>query len=270
MIVDTIDNSLANMLESLYSTGILASNIFHDIGVLNVGDSVTLGGKELTILGFINSLPGTFSIPTLDKFAVANTGIIEDINYTVLSRSVLVKTANRQPESIVDAIAESIPKNMTQSYTAATMSSAMLKFAKSASVSQIAENVMNLLFVASIVSFVFAIATIGVMAYNDAIERRRLDALLRIRGVTRWQLLDMILSEALTFFLFSLIIGFFAGFVMASGYTAYFSAAFPIHAFPSISYVLLIQLLSLLAVYLLAFIIPSISAMRKTSRFHAY
>jgi ABC-type antimicrobial peptide transport system permease subunit len=268
-LVSNLDSSLMSMLKSLNDRGVLVSDVFREIGVLNYGDTVTLEDKELVIMGFLENLPGTLSIPTLEKFAVADAEVIEGINYTVLSRSVLVKTTDRQPEWVVNAMAESMPENMTQLYTVATMSSAMSRFASKMSVSQIVENVMTLLFVASLASFVFAIAAIGVMAYNDAVERRRLDALFRIRGVTRLQLLNMILSEALTFFLFSCIVGLFTGFVMACGYTAYFSATFPIYASPSISYALLIQLLSLFAVYLLVFLIPSISAMRKSAYFHA-
>lgn len=269
-LVGGIDSSLISALKSLNGAGILVSNFFYDIGVLNNGDLVKLEDKELMVMGFIKNLPGTLSIPTLEKFAVADIKVIEDVNYTVIFRSVLVKTGDSQPEEIVNYIAESVPDNMKQLYTAATMSSAMTKFSYRMSISQIAEDVMTLLFVASLVSFTFAITTIGVMAYNDAIERRRLDALLRIRGVTRLQLLNMILSEALTFFLFSFIVGLFTGYVMASGYTTYFSVTFPIKASPGVSYELLIQLLSLLAVYLLAFLAPSVYAMRKTARFHAH
>lgn len=269
-LVDGIDSSLMSISKSLNDTGILVSDFFRDIGVLNHGDSVRLKDKELIVMGFVKNLPGTLSIPTLEKFAVTDVKVIEDVNYTVLFRSVLVKTGDRQPEEIVNDIAENMPENMKQLYIVATRSSAMTKFSHRMSISQIAEDVMTLLFVASLVSFAFAITAIGVMAYNDAIERRRLDALLRIRGVTRLQLLNMILSEALTFFLFSFIVGFFTGFVMASGYTTYFSAAFPIYASPSVSYELLIQLFSLLAVYLLIFLVPSIYAMRKTARFHVH
>lgn len=268
-LVNNIDSSLIGMLKSLDDKGILASDVFREIGVLNYGDSVTLQDKELVIMGFIKVLPGTLSVPVLEKFAVADVKAIEDVNYTVLSRSVLLKTLNRQPESVVNAITENMPKNMTQLYTVATMSSAMLRFTSRIPVSQIVENVMSLLFVASLVSFAFAIAAIGIMAYNDATERRRLDALFRIRGVTRLQILNMILSEALTFFLFSFVVGLLTGFVMASGYTAYFSTTLPISASPSISYVLLIELLSLLAVYLLVFLLPSVYAMRKAAYLHA-
>lgn len=269
-LVDGIDSSLMSILKSLNDTGILVSDFFRDIGVLNHGDLVKLEDKELMVMGFIKNLSGTLSIPTLEKFAVADVKVIEDFNYTILFRSVLVKTGDRQPEEMVNDIAENMPEDMKQLYTAATRSSAMTKFSHRMSISQIAEDVMTLLFVASLVSFAFAIAAIGVMAYSDAIERRRLDALLRIRGVTRSQLLNMILSEALTFFLFSFIVGFFTGFVMANGYTAYFSATFPICASPSISYGLLIQMFSLFAVYLLVFLVPSFYAMRKTPRFHVH
>lgn len=269
-LVDGIDSSLINALKSLNGAGILVSDFFYDIGVLNNGDLVKIEDKELIIIGFIKNLPGTLSIPTLERFAVADVKVIENVNYTVLSRSVLVKIGPRQPEEVVNNIAESVPDNMKQLYTAATRSSAMTKFSHRMSISQIAEDVMTLLFVASLVSFAFAVTAVGVMAYNDAIERRRLDALLRIRGVTRLQLLNMILSEALTFFLFSFIVGFFTGFVMASGYTAYFSAPFPVAASPAIFHGLLIQLLSLLAVYLLVFLVPSVYAMRKTARFYVH
>lgn len=269
-LVDKIDSSLMSMLKSLNDNSILVSDVFREIGVLNKLDSVALEDKELVVIGFINNLPGTLTIPALEKFAVADATVIENITYTILSRSILVKTTGYQPELVVNAIAENMPENMTQLYTAATMSSAAAKFAQTTSVSQIAENVTTLLLVSSLVSFAFAITAIGVMAYNDAIERRKLNALFRIRGVTRLQLLNVILSEALTFFLFSFIVGFLAGFAMASGYTAYFSATFLVHASPSISHELLIQLFSLFAVYLFVFIIPSVFAMRKTVQFYAH
>jgi membrane protein implicated in regulation of membrane protease activity len=77
-------------------------------------------------------------------------------------------------------------------------------------------------------------------------------------------------SSDLTFFLISLLIGLFTGFAMASGYTAYFSATFPIHASPIVSFELPLQLLLLLSVYLLVFLAPSIYAMKKPIRVHAH
>jgi ABC-type antimicrobial peptide transport system permease subunit len=146
----------------------------------------------------------------------------------------------------------------------------MSEFSARSSVSRIGDDVMTLLSFASLVSFSFAVGAIGIIAYSDAKERRRLDALFRIRGLRRSQILNLIMSEALTFFFFSLLIGLLAGFVMASGYSAYFSATFPIRASPIISPILLVELFSLLAVYLLVFLMPSALAMRQPPRFHNY
>jgi len=269
-LVDGIDHSFLNVLKSMSDLGIVVSDFFHDIGVLNQGDLVKLGDKELTVMDFVSHLPGTFSVPSLDRFAVVDAKAIEGVDYTVLSRTVLVRVGECQPEEVIENIIRSLPSNMTKSCTLATRSSAMSEFSQRMSISEIAENVMSLLFVASLVSVAFAITAIGVVTYSEAIERRHLDALLRIRGVTRRQLLSMILSEALTFFLFSLIIGSFTGYVMASGYTAYFSTAFPIHASPTLAHELVIQLLTLLAIYLVVSLAPSLYAMRETARFHVH
>lgn len=269
-LVDGIDLSFLNVLKSMSDLGIVVSDFFHDIGVLNQGDLVKLGDKELTVMDFVSHLPGTFSVPSLDRFAVVDANTTEGVDYIILSRTVLVKVGEHQPEEVVEDIIKGLPSNMTKSCTLATRSSAMSEFSQRMSISEIAENVMSLLFVASLVSVAFAITAIGVVTYSEAIERRHLDALLRIRGVTRRQLLSMILSEALTFFLFSLIIGSFTGYVMASGYTAYFSTAFPIHASPTLAHELVIQLLTLLAIYLVVSLAPSLYAMRKTARFHVH
>lgn len=257
-LVDGIGHSFLNVLKSMPDLGIVVSNFFHDIGVLDQGDLVKLGDKELTVMDFVSYLPGTFSVPSLDRFAVVDAKTTEGVDYIILSRTVLVKVGEYQPEEVVEDIIKGLPSNMTKLCTLATRSSAMSEFSQRMSISEIAENVMSLLFVASLVSVAFAITAIGVMAYSEAIERRSLDALLRIRGVTRRQLLSMILSEALTFFLFSLIIGFFTGYVMACGYTAYFSTAFPIHASPILASELVIQLLTLLAIYLVVSLAPSL------------
>lgn len=134
----------------------------------------------------------------------------------------------------------------------------------------IVESVMSMLLIASMVGVVFAALALVVMGYNEAMERRSLDALLRVKGVTRWQLLGMAFSEALCTLALSLIIGFFAGYAMASGYTSYFSAAFPINATPIPSYELATQLLMLITTYLIAFLAPALYAMKKPARLHIH
>ena len=268
-VVGRLDTSLANALNSLKDGEIIVSDFFSGVGALSISDSVTLGHKELKVIGFIQVLPGTLSVPALEKFVVVNARAFEDVNYAVLSRTVLVEVAGQAPESVVIAIGEDMPESMRQSYTIATAASALTEFSQKLFISQIGENIMMMLLLTNALSFLFAVAAVGIMAYNDAKERRSLDALLRIRGVTRPQLTSLILSEALTFFLISLLVGSFAGFAMASSYTAYFSATFPIRALPSVSFELPLQLLLFLAVYLFVFLTPSICAMRKPIRTHA-
>jgi ABC-type antimicrobial peptide transport system permease subunit len=269
-LVDEIDPTLASMLRSTVDMGIIASRFFHDVGVLNLGNIVKLEDRELRVVGFVENLPGTLSIPPSEKFAILDVKAVRGINYTIVCRTVIIDTGGRPPQDVMDDIALKLPEPLNHSYTVATRSSVIAQFSHGMAISMIVKNVMSLLMVASLVSVVFAIAAIAVMAYNEAKDRRPLDVLLRIKGVTRRQLLTMALSGAFTLVLFALIIGLFAGYVMASGYTAYYSLAFPVNASPTVSYGLVTQLLALIGVYLLLSVAPSMFAATKTARVHAH
>ena len=257
--------------ESMTAGEIFVSDFFHEIGLLDVGDTVALeGGKELVVRGFIKSLPGLLSIPPIERFAVISVRSIEDLDYTIISRTLLVRVNGIQPDIVVEDLINSLPENVRLKLSTATESQMAAKFGGRMAAPLIVESVMSMLLIASVVGLVFAALAFGVMGYSDAIERRSLDALLRVKGVTRWQLLGMALSEALCTLALSLVIGFFAGYAMASGYTSYFSAAFPIDAAPTPSYELMTQLLMLTATYLTAFLAPALYAMKKTARLHIH
>lgn len=255
-------------LESMSGGDVFVSDFFHEIGILNVGDTVTLDGeKELVVRGFVKSLPGLLSIPPIERFAVISVESIEHLDYTIISRTLLVRVGDVQPDVVVEDLMNSLPENVRLKLSTATESQIAAKLGGRMAVPLIVESVMSMLLIAGVVGVVFAALALGVMGYNEAIERRGLDALLRVKGVTRWQLLGMALSEALCTLALSLIIGFFAGYAMASGYTSYFSAAFPINAVPVPSYELVTQLLMLIVTYLFAFLAPVLYAMKKPVRF---
>jgi len=257
--------------ESMTAGDVFVSDFFHEMGLLNIGDTVALEGKkELVVRGFIKSLPGLLSIPPIERFAVINVGSIEYLDYTVISRTLLVRGNGIQPDIVVEDLMNSLPESVRLKLSAATESQITAKFGGRMATPLIVESVMSILLIASVVSLVFAALALGVMGYSDAIERRSLDALLRVKGVTRWQLSGIALSEALCMLALSLIIGFFAGYAMASGYTSYFSAAFPVNAAPAPSYELVTQLLMLIATYLIAFLAPALYAMKKPVRFHIH
>jgi ABC-type antimicrobial peptide transport system permease subunit len=257
--------------ESMTAGDSFVSDFFHEMGLLNIGDTVALEGKkELVVRGFIKSLPGLLSIPPIERFAVISVGSIEYLDYTVISRTLLVRGNSIQPDIVVEDLMNSLPESVRLKLSAATESQITAKFGGRMATPLIVESVMSILLIASIVSLVFAALALGVMGYSDAIERRSLDALLWVKGVTRWQLLGMALSEALCMLALSLIVGFFAGYAMASGYTSYFSATFPVNAAPAPSYELVTQLLMLIATYLIAFLAPALYAMKKPVRFHIH
>jgi len=257
--------------ESMTAGEIFVSDFFHEIGFLNVGDPVALEGeKELVVRGFIESLPGLLSIPPVERFAVISVGSIEDLDCTIISRTLLVRVNGIQPDIVVEDLMNSLPESVRLKLSIATESQIAAKFGGRMAAPLIVESVMSMLLIASMVGVVFAALALVVMGYSEAIERRSLDALLRVKGVTRWQLLGMAFSEALCTLALSLIIGFFAGYAMASGYTSYFSAAFPINATPIPSYELATQLLMLITTYLTAFLAPAIYAMKKPARLHIH
>lgn len=257
--------------ESMTAGDVFVSDFFHETGLQNIGDTVALGGeKELVVRGFIKSLPGLLSIPPIERFAVISVGSIEDIDYTVISRTLLVRVNGVQPDIVVEDLMNSLHENVRLKLSTATESRIAAKFGGRMAAPLIVESVMSMLLIASVVGMVFAALALGVMGYSEAIERRSLDALLRVKGVTRWQLSGMALSEALCTLALSLIIGFFAGYAMASGYTYYFSAAFPINAAPAPSYELVTQLLILTVTYLIAFLAPALYATKKPVRFHIH
>ncbi|MFB0522152.1 MAG: FtsX-like permease family protein, partial [Candidatus Bathyarchaeia archaeon] len=253
--------------EPMTAGDIFVSNFFHEIGLLNVGESVALEEeKELLVRGFINNLPGLLSIPPVERFAVISVKSIEDLDYTVISRTLLVRVKDIQPDTVVGDLMNRLPEKTRLKLSTATESQITAKFGGRMAAPLIVESVMSMLLIASVVGVVFAALALGVMGYSEAIERRSLEALLRVKGVTRWQLLGMAFSEALCTLALSLIVGFFAGYAMASGYTSYFSAAFPINAMPAPSYELAAQLLMLIATYLIAFLAPALYAMKKPAR----
>jgi len=257
--------------ESMTTGDNFVSDFFHEIGLLDIGDIVMLDGeKELVVRGFIKSLPGLLSIPPIERFAVINVESIGHLDYIIISRTLLVRVGDVQPDIVVEDLMNSLPENVRLKLSTATESQIAAKLGGRMAAPLIVESVMSMLLIASVAGVAFAALALGAMGYNEAIERRGLDALLRIKGVTRWQLLGMALSEALCTLILSLIIGFFAGYAMASGYTSYFSAAFPINAVPAPSYELAAQLLMLVVTYLFAFLAPALYAMKKPVGFHIH
>lgn len=264
-LIDEIDPNLESMLRSATDMGIIASRFFHDVGVLDLGNTVKLEDRELRVMGFVDNLPGTLSIPPLLNFVVLDLKTVQDTNYTIVYGTVIVATEGRLPQDVADDITTRWSEHMNQSLTVATKSSAIAQFSHGIAISTIVKNVMSLLMAAGSINVIFAAAATTVMAYNEARDRRRLDVLLRTRGVTRRQLLSMALLGAFTLFLFALTIGLFAGYVLASGYTAYFSSAFPVNASPIVPYGLIVQLSAFLGIYLLLSLVPSVFVSTKVA-----
>ncbi len=253
--------------ESMTAGDVFVSDFFHEMGLLNVGETVVLEEeRELVVRGFINSLPGLLSIPPIERFAVISVKSIEDFDYAAISRTLLVRVKGIQPDTVVGDLRNRLPEQIRLKLSTATESQITAKLGGRMAAPLIVESVMSMLLIASVVGLVFAALALGVMGYSEARERRSLDALLRVKGVTRWQLSGIALSEALCTLALSLIVGFFAGYAMASGYTSYFSAAFPTNAMPAPSYGLAAQLLMLVAIYLVAFLAPALYTMKKPVR----
>lgn len=266
----TILKTSSSGLESITAGEMFVSDFFHEVGLLNIGDTVRLGGeKELVVRKFVKDLPGLLSIPPTERFAAISVASIEHTNYTVISRTLIVRVNGRQPDIVVNELINNLPENVRLKLSVATESRIAAKFGGRMAAPLIVESVMSMLRLASVTGVVFAALALGILGYGEAMERLSLDALLRIRGVTRRQLLGMALSEALCTLALSLIIGFFAGYAMATGYTSYFSAAFPVRATPAPSYELASQLLMLIATYLLAFLVPTLYTWKKVC-FHIY
>jgi ABC-type antimicrobial peptide transport system permease subunit len=255
-------------LESIRPGEIVVSEFFREMGLLSIGDEVSLNdGKELTVRGFIKSVPGLLSVPPIERFAVMNEESVQGEDYVTIIRTFLVKLNGSQPDAVTADLMSRMPENIRLKLSTATESRITSGFGGRIAAPLIVDSVVSMLFVASVVGVVFAAMALGVMGYNESVDRKSLDALLRVKGVKRWQLLGMAFSEALCILVLSLLIGFLAGYAMASGYTSYFSAAFPINASPTPSFELATQMLALIVVYLLAFLAPTINALRKTAHF---
>jgi len=256
---------------SLTEGDIFVSDFFHEIGLLNVGDSVTLAEeKTLVVRKLVSGVPGLLSIPPIERFAVINVRSLNESEYSIISRTLLLRVNDVSPDIVVEGLMNNLPEEIRLKVLTATQSQTAAIFGRRMAAPLIVESVMSVLSIASVVGVVFAALALGVMGYNGAIERKGLDGLLRIKGVNRRQLIGMALSEGLCILALSLVIGFFTGYAMASGYTSYFSAAFPVDAVPIPSYELVLQVLVLVAVYLTAFLTPVLYALKKSVRFHIY
>lgn len=261
----------AEGLDSVKAGDILASEFFRDIGLLSIGDKVALGEeKELTVRGFIKSVPGLLSVPPVERFALISWESVEGLSYNVIARTLLLRLSGSQPDTVVNDLMSGLPENVRLKLSTATESQMTAKLGGRIAAPLIVESVISMLLIASVIGLVFAALALGVMGYSEAVGRRSLDGLLRVKGVNRRQLIGMALSEALSMLAISLIIGFFAGYAMANGYTSYFSAAFPINAAPALSYELVTQLLALTATYLVAFLAPVLYAMKKAGPIQIY
>jgi len=266
----TISKTNSGGLESITAGDIFVGDFFNEIGLLDVGDTVRLGGeKELVVRRFVKDVPGLLSIPSVERFAVISAESIEHIDCTITYRTLLVRVNGRQPEAFVDDLMNALSESVRLKLSVATESQIAAKFGGRMAAPLIVESVMSTLLLASLIGLVFAALAFGIMGYGEAMERLSLDALLRVRGVTRRQLLSMALSEALCTLTVSLIIGVLTGYAMANGYASYFSAAFPVKATPVLSYELVAQLLMLITAYLLAFLVPTLYTWKKV-RFHTY
>ena len=255
--------------ESLSEGDIFVSDFFYEIGLLSVGDSVTLAEeKTLVVRKFISSLPGLLSIPPIERLAVINIRSLNESEYSIVSRTLLLKVNEVSPDSVVEDLMNNLPEEIKLKVSTATEFQTAAIFGGRMAAPLIVESVMSVLSIASLVGVMFAALALGVMGYNGAIERKGLDGLLRTKGVTQRQLIGMALSEGLCTLALSLIIGFFTGYAMASGYTSYFSAAFPVNAVPIASYGLVVQVLMLIAIYLSALLTPVLYALKKPVRFH--
>ena len=161
---------------------------------------------------------------------------------------------------------EELPENVRVKLSAATESQMSAEFGERMAAPLIVESIMSVLLIASAFGVVFSGLAFGVMGYGEAIGRKRLDSLLRVKGVTRRQLLGLAFSEALCILALSLVIGLLTGYAMAKGYTSYFSSAFPVEAVPTISHGLVVQLLTLTVIYILAFLTPTLYAWKRPIR----
>lgn len=256
----------AEGLESIKPGEIVVSEFFQEMGLLDIGDKVDLNGeKELTVRGFIKSVPGLLSVPPIERFAVMNKESVQGGSYIIITRTLLVRLNSSQPDTVIADLMSKTPENIRPKLSTATESRIASEFGGRIAAPLIVESVVSMLLVASVIGVVFAALALGVMGYNESVERKSLDALLRVKGVKRWQLLGMAFSEALCILVLSLFIGFFAGYAMASGYTSYFSEAFPINASPAPSFELVTQTLMLIVAYLFAFLAPTVNALRKTT-----
>jgi hypothetical protein len=252
-------------LEFIKPGEIIVSEFYREMGLLNIGDKVTLrGGNELTVRRFIKSIPGLLSVPPVQRFALMSVESIEASNYIVIARTLLVRLNGSQPDTFVQNLTDRLPESVRLKLSTATESQITAKLGGRIAAPLIVESVISILLIASAIGLVFAALALGVMGYGEAVNRRGLDDLLRVKGVNRRQLIGLALSEALCILALSLIIGFFAGYAMAHGYTSYFSAAFPVGAAPALSYDLLTQMLALIAIYFVAFLAPVLYAQRKT------
>jgi ABC-type antimicrobial peptide transport system permease subunit len=256
--------------ESLTEDAIFVSDFFYEIGLLSVGDSVTLAKETLVVRKFVSNMLGLLSIPPIERFAVVNVSSLNESEYSIISRTLLLRVNGASPDIVVEDLMNYLPEDIRLKVSMTTESQTAAIFGKRMAAPLIFENVMSVLSIASVVGVIFAALALGVMGYNGAVERRGLDGLLRIKGVTRRQLIGMALSEGLCILALSLIIGFFTGYAMASGYTFYFSAAFPVNAVPTPSYELVVQVLMLIAIYITAFLTPVLYALKKPVRFHIY
>ena len=251
-------------LESLNEGEVFVSDYFQELDLLNIGDVVTLEERrELKVRGFVKNLPGLLSIPPIERFALISVKSLEDLNYTAIFRTFLVKVDNTDPEIVAEEFVNGLHQDIRMKVSVSTRSQIGAEFGGRMAAPLIVESVMSMLLIASVVGVIFAGLALGVMGYNAAINRRHLDALLRVKGVTRRQLLGLAFSEALCTLMMSLVIGVFAGYAMSSGYTFFFSAAFPITATPIVSCELVTQLLLLVAIYLIAFLTPALYAMKE-------
>lgn len=255
---------------SLTEGDIFVSDFFHEIGLLSIGDSVTLAKETLVVRKLVSNIPGLLSIPPIERFAVINVRSLNESEYSIISRTLLLRVSDAPPDNVVEDLMNSLPEDIRLKVSTATESQTAAIFGRRMAAPLIVESVMSVLSIASVVGVIFAALALGVMGYNGAIERKALDGLLRIKGVNRRQLIGMALSEGLCILALSLVIGFFTGYAMASGYTSYFSAAFPVDAVPIPSYELVLQVLVLVAVYLTAFLTPVLYALKKPVRFHIY
>jgi len=254
-------------LGSTTAVEIFASEFFCEMGLLSVGDTVAFDiEKELTVRGFIKSFAGLLSIPPVERFAILCAESLEGLDCTVLLRTFLLRVSADQPDVVLEEVMEELPENVRVKLSAATESQMSAEFGERMAAPLIVESIMSVLLIASAFGVVFAGLAFGVMGYGEAIGRKSLDSLLRVKGVTRRQLLGLAFSEALCILTLSLVIGLLTGYAMAKGYTSYFSSAFPIEAVPTVSHGLIVQLLTLTAIYILAFLTPTLYAWKRPIR----